>query len=105
MFEPPRALIFNGTFEEAKAAASGAGHWLLLNLQSPSQFASHQWNRDVWRDSTVAALVAENFVLYQVYDVVEEAQKPISGLSLAVAALVGAIKRVFGSGRERGETT
>ena len=36
---------------------------------------------------------------------VEQAQKPVSGLSLAVAAVVGAIKRVFGSGRERGETT
>jgi carbon monoxide dehydrogenase subunit G len=36
---------------------------------------------------------------------VEEAQKPISGLSLAVHALVGSIKRLFGIGRERGETT
>jgi uncharacterized protein len=35
----------------------------------------------------------------------EEAQRPASGFSLALAALVGAIKRVFGSGRERGETT
>ena len=36
---------------------------------------------------------------------VEEAQKPISGLSLAVSALVGAVKRLLGFGRERGETT
>jgi carbon monoxide dehydrogenase subunit G len=36
---------------------------------------------------------------------VEEAQKPVSGISLAVHALVGAIKRLFGIGRERGETT
>jgi hypothetical protein len=36
---------------------------------------------------------------------VQEAQKPISGLSLAVAALVGAVKRLFGFGREKGETT
>jgi uncharacterized protein len=36
---------------------------------------------------------------------VQEAQKPVSGLSLAVTALVGAIKRLFGFGRERGETT
>jgi carbon monoxide dehydrogenase subunit G len=35
----------------------------------------------------------------------EQAQKPVSGLSLAVAALVGAVKRLFGFGRERGETT
>ena len=36
---------------------------------------------------------------------VEQAQKPTSGLSLAVAALVGAIKRLLGFGREREETT
>jgi hypothetical protein len=35
----------------------------------------------------------------------EPAQKPVSGMSLAVTALVGAIKRLFGFGRERGETT
>jgi uncharacterized protein len=36
---------------------------------------------------------------------VQQAQKPVSGLSLAVAALVGAIKRLFGIGRRKGETT
>ena len=36
---------------------------------------------------------------------VEEAHKPISGLSLAVSALVGAVKRLFGFGRQKGETT
>ena len=35
----------------------------------------------------------------------QEPQKPISGMSLAVHALVGAIKRLFGIGRGRGETT
>ena len=36
---------------------------------------------------------------------VEQAQKPTSGLSLAVAALAGAIIRLLGFGREREETT
>ncbi len=36
---------------------------------------------------------------------VRESQKPASGLTLAVTALVGAIKRLLGFGRERGETT
>jgi carbon monoxide dehydrogenase subunit G len=35
---------------------------------------------------------------------VQQAQKPISGLSLAIGALVGAVKRLFGrGGREKGE--
>jgi hypothetical protein len=41
----------------------------------------------------------------QAAQAVQEAQKPISGLSLAVSALVGAVKRLLGFGRERGETT
>ena len=36
---------------------------------------------------------------------VQQAQKPISGLSLAVGALVGAVKRLLGRGRAKGETT
>lgn len=36
---------------------------------------------------------------------VEQAQKPTSGLSLAVAALAGAVIRLLGFGREREETT
>ena len=38
---------------------------------------------------------------------VVEAQKPVSGFSLAIAALVSAIKRLFGrgDGREKGGTT
>jgi carbon monoxide dehydrogenase subunit G len=36
---------------------------------------------------------------------VQQAQKPISGLSLAVGELVEAIKRLLGRGRGRGQTT
>jgi carbon monoxide dehydrogenase subunit G len=36
---------------------------------------------------------------------VKEAEKPLSGVALAVTALVGAIKRLFGRGRGRGQTT
>ena len=35
---------------------------------------------------------------------VQEAQKPISGLSLAVGALVAPIKRLLGRGRPKGES-
>lgn len=71
MFEPPRQLLFHGSFDEAKGKAASEGRWLILNLQSSSQFASHQLNRDTWRDPMVSALVENNFILYQVYDVVK----------------------------------
>lgn len=38
----------------------------IVNLQSTSQFASHQMNRDTWRNEMVRALVENNFVLFQV---------------------------------------
>ena len=38
----------------------------IVNIQSTSQFASHQMNRDTWRDEMVRALVENNFVLFQV---------------------------------------
>lgn len=75
MFEPPREMLFQGGFEEAKEHAREQGRWLIVNLQSTSQFASHQMNRDTWRNEMVRALVENNFVLFQAYDVVEEGQK------------------------------
>jgi hypothetical protein len=74
MFEPPRDLLFKGSFEEAKAYASANGRWLILNIQNTAEFASHQLNRDTWRDGGVQALVSSSFVLFQVYDVSEEGQ-------------------------------
>jgi hypothetical protein len=32
MFEPPRDLLFNGNFEEAKAYAASLGKWLVSSL-------------------------------------------------------------------------
>lgn len=38
----------------------------LLNMQSSNQFASHQLNRDTWRNDMVKSLVQNNFVFFQV---------------------------------------
>jgi hypothetical protein len=74
MFEPPRDLLFKGRFEEAKAYAAANSRWLIVNIQNTAEFASHQLNRDTWRDGGVEALVSSSFVLFQVYDVSEEGQ-------------------------------
>ncbi|PSC74669.1 UBX domain-containing 2 isoform X1 [Micractinium conductrix] len=75
MFEPPRDMLFHGTFDEAKAHAQEQGRWLIVNLQSTSEFASHRLNRDTWRNDMIQSLVENNFVLFQTYEMVEEAQK------------------------------
>lgn len=41
-------LLFSGDWEAAKEHAAHEGKWLLLNVQSPSEFASHRLNRDTW---------------------------------------------------------
>ncbi|KAI3424405.1 hypothetical protein D9Q98_009957 [Chlorella vulgaris] len=75
MYEPPKEMLFCGTFDEAKQAAQRDGRWLIVNLQRTSEFASYQLNRDTWRNDMVQALVTNNFVFFQVYDVGEEGQK------------------------------
>lgn len=47
----------------------------ILNLQSPSEFASHRLNRDTWGDAMVRDLVASNFVCSQFVATGEEGQR------------------------------
>jgi hypothetical protein len=68
-------MLFHGTFEEAKELAQQQSRWLIVNLQSTTQFGSHQLNRDTWRNDMVRSLVEENFVLFQAYDSVEDGQR------------------------------
>lgn len=68
LFQAPSALMFQGTFEEAKAKAVQEGKWLMVNVQSNSQFASHQLNRDTWSDSTLTSIITGSFIFWQVYD-------------------------------------
>ncbi|KAL3134689.1 hypothetical protein ABBQ32_007693 [Trebouxia sp. C0010 RCD-2024] len=68
LFQAPSALTFQGTFEEAKAQAVQEGKWLMVNVQSNSQFASHQLNRDTWSDPTLTSIIMGSFIFWQVYD-------------------------------------
>eukprot|EP00775_Hariotina_reticulata_P009689 gene9689-9847_t len=42
LFKPPAGLLFAGDFEAAKAFAAQQGRWLLVNVQSPDEFATHR---------------------------------------------------------------
>eukprot|EP00889_Picochlorum_renovo_P006467 jgi/Picre1/33497/NNA_008821.t1 len=64
-----------GGFEEAKKEAQRRNRWLVVNIQSPSNFDSHRLNRDTWRDGTIQALVEAYFILFQTYDVAEQGQE------------------------------
>ncbi|KAF8119099.1 hypothetical protein N665_0001s0150 [Sinapis alba] len=74
--ESDSALLFEGrTFEEAKTTCCTRNLWLLVNLQSKTEFASHTLNRDVWANDVVSETVMSSFVLWQVYDNTIEGKK------------------------------
>ena len=66
MFAPPLHLIHSaGGFQGARNVAKDSRRWLLVNLQSDSDFACHALNRDVWRDELCENLVREGFIFWQ----------------------------------------
>ncbi|CAN7057948.1 hypothetical protein IGI04_015104 [Brassica rapa subsp. trilocularis] len=76
MYRPPVDLLFEGrTFEEAKSTSCTQNLWLLVNLQSRTEFASHALNRNLWSNDTVSEAVMCSFVLWQVYDNTIEGKK------------------------------
>jgi len=74
MFAPPTKLIFAGPggFQGARQAARDSRRWLLVNIQSDSDFACHALNRDVWRDELVENLVRDGFIFWQAVDTTSE---------------------------------
>jgi len=39
--------------------------WILVNIQQAEVFASHQLNRDVWREGTIVEIITTNFLFWQ----------------------------------------
>ncbi|KAJ9135633.1 hypothetical protein P3X46_032791 [Hevea brasiliensis] len=75
LYRPPFHLMFHGSFEKAKGAASVQDKWLLVNIQSTKEFSSHMLNRDTWANEAVAQTISTNFIFWQVYDDTSEGRK------------------------------
>ncbi|CAH9102798.1 unnamed protein product [Cuscuta epithymum] len=75
LYRPPFALMYHGSFEKAKDAARVQNKWLLVNLQSTTEFSSHMLNRDTWANEAVAQTIKSNLIFWQVYDDTEEGRK------------------------------
>ncbi|CAN8324453.1 unnamed protein product [Cochlearia groenlandica] len=75
LYRPPIDLVFEGSFEEAKSVSSRENLWLLVNLQSRTEFASLKLNRDLWSNDAVLESVRSRFVLWQVYDHTTQGKK------------------------------
>ncbi|XP_062224439.1 putative plant UBX domain-containing protein 14 [Phragmites australis] len=62
LYRPPRELMYHGSFHDAKVHASRKDRFLLVNIQTEGEFASHLHNRDLWPDEVVSKVVKDNFV-------------------------------------------
>lgn len=67
IYAAPTELCFAGTFDELRAAGRREHKWLLINIQSPTEFASQQLNADTWRDETLRAVLGSSFLFWQQY--------------------------------------
>eukprot|EP00898_Chlorokybus_atmophyticus_P008049 jgi/Chlat1/8245/Chrsp77S07683 len=65
LFKPPTEILFAGNFEQAKAKAVELDRWLLVNIQSVNEFASHLLNRDTWSHSALKNIISSSFVFWQ----------------------------------------
>uniref|UniRef100_A0AAV1V8I3 UBX domain-containing protein n=1 Tax=Peronospora matthiolae TaxID=2874970 RepID=A0AAV1V8I3_9STRA len=75
LFQPPTAIMFQGTYADARNHAKKEGKWLLVNIQDEIVFASHILNRDTWSNDVVQNLVASGFVFWQNYWASEHGKK------------------------------
>ncbi|KAG7594241.1 Thioredoxin-like superfamily [Arabidopsis thaliana x Arabidopsis arenosa] len=66
LYRPPFHLMFHGSFEQAKATSASQNKWLLVNLQSTTEFTSHLLNRDTWADESVSQTIKNHFIFWQV---------------------------------------
>nr|GLL18415.1 plant UBX domain-containing protein 7-like [Ipomoea trifida] len=67
LYRPPYELMYYGSFQGSKDVARVQDKWLLVNVQSAGEFASHVLNRDIWADESVAQIIRSSFVFWQ-YD-------------------------------------
>uniref|UniRef100_K3WN05 UBX domain-containing protein n=1 Tax=Globisporangium ultimum (strain ATCC 200006 / CBS 805.95 / DAOM BR144) TaxID=431595 RepID=K3WN05_GLOUD len=75
LFQPPIAIMYQGTYADARMHAKNENKWLLVNIQDEIVFASHMLNRDTWADDVVQNLVASGFVFWQNYWASEHGKK------------------------------
>ena len=67
IYAAPTELCFSGSFDELRNAGRQQSKWLLINIQSPTEFASQQLNADTWRDETLRAVISASFLFWQQY--------------------------------------
>ena len=53
------------SFGEALEKGRKEEKFLLVNIQTKEEFASHTLNRDIWNNDLISMMVQENFIFWQ----------------------------------------
>lgn len=72
LFRPPIELIEPGSFEDVKQKSLARHKWMLVNIQTITEFDCQRLNRDTWSDAGLRSIISEHFVLWQVLRESEE---------------------------------
>ncbi|CAE5962601.1 unnamed protein product [Arabidopsis arenosa] len=75
LYRPSLNLLFNGSFEDAKATSSSEDLWLLVLIQSKTEIPCNTLNRELWSNDDVSQALEFRFMLWQVYDHTKEGRK------------------------------
>ena len=57
IYRAPTELCYVGSFDDLRAAGRSQQRWILVNIQSPTEFASQRLNADTWSDETLQAVI------------------------------------------------
>lgn len=88
LFKVPQDLLCGETiFEGAKMLAAHDGKWMLVNVQSASEFASHRLNRDTWSHEALKEMIKGMFVFFQTHNDQPEGLKLVSAYKLDITNL------------------
>jgi len=65
IYKPPSQLSYPGSWTDAKVVAKDDSKWLLVNIQSHTEFTSHRLNGETWNDDTIESIVRSSFLFWQ----------------------------------------
>jgi len=68
LFSPPD-YVFSGTLEQACISGMENSKWILVNVQTSEEFASHVLNRDIWKatkkNQVLVPIIKDKFIFCQ----------------------------------------
>ncbi len=97
LFRPPTDLMVDGDYDSVRQLAKAQGRYLLVNIQSSSEFDCHRLNRDTWSNATLKEVVQSAFVFWMVRAVREGGGRRAVVQSAFVFWMVRAVRE--GGGR------